>query len=163
MFQFDKIFPKKEVHVCISGGMDPLTIGHVRYIQEAAKLGTYLTVILNSDDFLIKKKGYVFMDYNEREEILKSIKGVDVVFKCIDLDNSVCKTLQVIRPDIFAKGGDRTPGNIPEYKVCKENNIKIEFGIGGSDKPQSSSWLVEKAARRLFNLKEKKNHGMRKY
>ena len=153
----------KPVSVCISGGFDPITVGHIKYIQGAAKLGTNLTIILNSDDFLIKKKGYVFMDYNEREEILRSIKGVNDVFKCIDLDNSVCKTLQVIRPDIFAKGGDRIPSNIPEYKICKDNGIKMEFGVGGSDKPQSSSWLVEKAARRLFNLKEKKNHGMRRY
>ena len=139
--------PKKKIHVAISGGFDPLHPGHVRYIQEAAKLGNKLTVILNSDDFLIKKKGYVFMEFNERVEMLMSIKGVDEVFKCIDLDQSVCKTLQVIRPDIFAKGGDRNLSNIPEAKVCKELGIKMVFGVGGSDKPQSSSWLVEKAAR----------------
>lgn len=153
----------KEIHVAISGGFDPITIGHIRYIQEAAKLGNKLTVILNTDNFLFTKKGYVFMEYQERKEIIKAIKGVDDVFMCIDLDNTVCKTLQVLRPDIFAKGGDRTAGNIPEYTICKDMNIKMVFGIGGSDKPQSSSWLVEKAAKKLFNLKEKKSNGMRRY
>lgn len=149
--------------MCISGGFDGLHIGHIRYIRESANLGTKLTVILNTDDFLFKKKGYVFMDFDERKEILESIVGVDEVFKCIDLDNTVCKTLQVIRPDIFCKGGDRVAGNIPEYKICKELGIKMIFGVGGSDKPQSSSWLVEAAARKIYNLKEKKEHGMRKY
>jgi D-beta-D-heptose 7-phosphate kinase/D-beta-D-heptose 1-phosphate adenosyltransferase len=150
-------------HVAISGGFDPLTIGHVRYIQEAAKLGTKLTVILNSDDFLFRKKGYVFMEYNERKEILEAIKGVDEVFKCIDLDDTVRKTLLVLHPDIFAKGGDRIPSNIPEYKMCTDMGIKMIFGVGGSDKPQSSSWLVEKAAVKLFNIKESKKNGMRRY
>jgi D-beta-D-heptose 7-phosphate kinase/D-beta-D-heptose 1-phosphate adenosyltransferase len=141
------IAPKSKIHVAISGGFDPLHCGHVRYIQDSARLGGRLTVILNSDDFLIKKKGYVFMDYEERKEMLLSIRGVDEVFKCIDLDSSVCKTLTVLMPDIFAKGGDRVLQNIPEAKICKELGIKMVFGVGGSDKPSSSSWLVEKAAR----------------
>jgi cytidyltransferase-like protein len=147
-----KLFnPIKEVHIAVSGGFDPLTIGHVRYIQEAAKLGTRLTVILNTDNFLFKKKGYVFMDYHERKEVIEAIKGVDDVFMCIDLDDTVRKSLQVLRPNIFAKGGDRTVANIPEYGVCREEGIRVVFGIGGSDKPQSSSWLCEKVAKHFID------------
>lgn len=127
----------------ISGGFDPITIGHIRYIKAAAKLGDELIVILNSDHFLMKKKGYVFMPQEERKEVISAIKGVTSVVECIDLDSTVCKTLAVLRPNIFAKGGDRTSDNIPEIEVCNENHIKMIFGVGGSDKPQSSSWLVE--------------------
>lgn len=142
----------KRISVCISGGMDPIHIGHIHYIQEAAKLGDELTVILNSDRFLMNKKGYVFMDFSERKELLESIKGVDRVFQCIDLDDTVCKSLAVLRPDIFCKGGaDRGPGQVPEEGVCKEIGIKLLYGVGGVDKPQSSSWLVERAARHFVN------------
>lgn len=143
--------------VAVSGGMDPIHAGHIRYIKEARKLGDYLVVILNSDKFLLRKKGYVFMPIEERIEILQNIIGVDEVFPCIDIDDSVCKSLTVIRPDIFAKGGDRTKDNIPEVKVCEENGIKMIFGVGGIDKPQSSSWLIER-----FVLKLKKHKELRK-
>lgn len=128
--------------VCISGGFDPIHVGHIRYIREAAKLGEHLIVILNSDRFLMEKKGYVFMPFDERKEILLNIKGITDVFPCVDLDNTVCKTLQIVRPNIFAKGGDRVKGNVPEEAVCRECKIRIKYGVGGYDKPQSSSWLV---------------------
>tara|TARA_R110001592_G_scaffold135377_2_gene351622 strand:- start:4905 stop:5321 length:417 start_codon:yes stop_codon:yes gene_type:complete len=129
--------------VAVSGGFDPIHVGHVRMIQEAAELGNVI-VIANSDDWLLRKKGYVFMKYEERQEILKSIKGVVNVFKASDKDNTVCKSLKIIKPDIFANGGDRKEGNVPEYEVCERLGIELRFGIGGDDKPQSSSWLVEK-------------------
>jgi cytidyltransferase-like protein len=130
--------------VAVSGGFDPIHVGHIRMIQEAAELGN-VVVIANSDDWLLRKKGYVFMKYEERQEILKSIKGVVNVFKASDEDNTVCRSLKIIKPDIFANGGDRKEGNVPEYKVCENLGIELRFGIGGDDKPQSSSWLVEKA------------------
>ena len=129
--------------VAVSGGFDPIHVGHVRMIQEAAELGNVI-VIANSDDWLLRKKGYVFMKYEERQEILKSIKGVVNVFEASDKDNTVCKSLKIIKPDIFANGGDRKEGNVPEYEVCERLGIELRFGIGGDDKPQSSSWLVEK-------------------
>ena len=129
--------------VAVSGGFDPIHVGHIRMIQEAAELGS-VVVIANSDDWLLRKKGYVFMKYEERQEILKSIKGVVNVFKASDEDNTVCRSLKSIKPDIFANGGDRKEGNVPEYKVCENLGIELRFGIGGDDKPQSSSWLVEK-------------------
>ena len=150
----DFIYPvtKQEfqVRVCVSGGFDPITIGHIRYIHSAARLGDKLIVILNNDKFLMNKKRYVFMPFEERKEILQAIKGVDEVFDCIDLDHSVCKTLGVIRPNIFAKGGaDRGPGNVPEEQICKELGIKLMYGVGGSDKPQSSSWLIYNVVKKI--------------
>jgi D-beta-D-heptose 7-phosphate kinase/D-beta-D-heptose 1-phosphate adenosyltransferase len=138
---------KKEIVVAVSGGMDPLHIGHIRYLKEAKKLGDKLVVILNSDNFLIKKKGFVFMPYKERKEILENIKYVDEVFDCVDIDQSVCKSLAQLKPDIFAKGGDKTISNILEGKVCEDLGIKIVFGVGG-EKIQSSGWLVNKLRNR---------------
>jgi D-beta-D-heptose 7-phosphate kinase/D-beta-D-heptose 1-phosphate adenosyltransferase len=136
-------------HVAISGGFDPITVGHVRYIEAAAAMGRKLTVIVNRDDFLMRKKGYVFMPFKERAKILLTMRGVSNVVICIDNDNSVCRTLRVVRPDIFAKGGDRTKDNIPEVDVCKELDIKIVDGVGGYDKPQSSSWLVDRLIKQI--------------
>lgn len=129
--------------VAVSGGFDPPHFGHIRYFRDAKKLGNKLIVILNTDDFLIGKKGYAFMPFEERKELIESIVYVDEVIKCIDKDETVCKTLELIRPDIFAKGGDRTIDNIPEREICEELGIKMVFGVGG-EKVQSSSWLVDK-------------------
>ena len=127
----------------MSGGFDPLHIGHIRYFKEAKKLGGKLIVILNSDKFLKKKKRRTFMPYEERKEVLLAVRYVDQVVKCIDKDQTVCKTLKSIKPDIFAKGGDRTLGNIPEREICRKLGIEMVFGVGGG-KVQSSSWLLDK-------------------
>ena len=129
--------------VTVSGGFDPIHVGHARMILEAGKLGDVI-IIANSDEWLMRKKGYVFMSYEERQEILYAIKGVVDVVKALDDDDTVCKTLEMINPDIFANGGDRKEGNVPEYKLCEKLNIQMMFGIGGRDKPQSSSWLIDK-------------------
>ncbi len=131
--------------VAVSGGFDPIHIGHVRMILAAAELGE-LTVIVNSDEWLRRKKGYVFMPYEERREILSAIKGVYDVIEAKDDDDTVCASLLFLRPDIFANGGDRKEGNVPEYQLCEDMDIEMHFGVGGSDKPQSSSWLVKNAA-----------------
>ena len=127
--------------VCVSGGFDPIHIGHVRMIQDAAKLG-HVIVIANSDEWLIRKKGYAFMPYEERQEILYAIKGVVDVVEAQDEDDTVCKTLRRLNPHIFANGGDRGDRNTPEMAVCKELGIQMVWGMGGNDKPQSSSWLI---------------------
>lgn len=145
---------KKEIIVATSGGFDPLHVGHVRLFKEAKALGDKLVVILNSDDFLLKKKGYIFMPFNERKEILESTRYIDEVVPSIDIDSTVCKTLEKLRPDIFAKGGDRNEFNIPELGICKELNIQVVFNVGGG-KIQSSSWLVK----RNVNLREAKGGG----
>jgi D-beta-D-heptose 7-phosphate kinase/D-beta-D-heptose 1-phosphate adenosyltransferase len=123
---------KKLVKVAVSGAFDPVHVGHIRYLHEAAKLGDRLVVILNKDDFLLKKKGFVFWPFNERKEILENIKGVDEVVGAVDEDQTVRKTLEMIKPDIFAKGGDRTgPGNIPEVDTCRMIGCKVITNVGG--------------------------------
>lgn len=129
--------------VFISGGFDPIHVGHVRYIQEAAKLGQ-LTVILNSDAWLMRKKGFVFMPWEERREIIEAITGVYQVVSVNDDDGSVCDALDYWRPDIFANGGDRFEDNIPEAVLCHKHGIEMVFNIGG-EKTQSSSSLVKTA------------------
>lgn len=134
---------KKPIVVAVSGGFDPVHIGHIIMFNKAKKLGDKLVVILNSDRFLKNKKGYVFMNFKERKGIIENIKVVDKVIQCIDKDQTVCKTLAKLKPDIFANGGDRTKSNIPEVAVCKKLGIKMVFNVGGK-KIQSSSWLVKK-------------------
>lgn len=127
--------------VTISGGCDPLHSGHVAMILEAATYGD-VVVILNSDDWLIRKKGYKFMDWSERAEILSAIRGVVEVVSVDDSDGTVCEALRRIRPDYFANGGDRKVGNTPEGEVCKELGIEMLWNVGGG-KTQSSSWLID--------------------
>lgn len=132
---------KKRKIVAVSGGCDPCHSGHIRMILEAANYGD-VVVILNSDDWLIRKKGYKFMDWAERAEILSAIRGVVEVVTVDDTDGTVCEALRRIKPDYFANGGDRKVGNTPEGDVCKELGIEMLWGIGGG-KTQSSSWLID--------------------
>lgn len=132
--------------VTVSGGFDPIHVGHVRMIQEAAALGDELVVIINNDHWLRKKKGHVFMPQDQRREIVEAIKGVTrVVFTAHepdDEDRSVCRELRMIQPQIFANGGDRFADNIPEAIVCRELGIETVFNVGQGGKVQSSSWLT---------------------
>lgn len=139
---------KNKVVVAVCGGFDPIHVGHIKHFRDAKKLGDILVVMLNTDDWLIKKKGYIFMKFEERKEIIESIRYVDKVTPVIDANGSVAKTLEQLKPDIFAKGGDRTTDNIPESEinVCERLGIKIVFGVGGG-KVQSSSWLIDKMKR----------------
>jgi D-beta-D-heptose 7-phosphate kinase/D-beta-D-heptose 1-phosphate adenosyltransferase len=124
---------KKAVTVAVSGAFDPIHAGHIRYISEAAKLGNRLVVILNGDDFLLKKKGFVFWPFAERKEIMEHIKGVDQVIAAVDKDQTVCKTLELLKPDIFAKGGDRSgPDSIPEVGTCHKIGCKVITNVGGT-------------------------------
>jgi len=133
--------------VAVSGGFDPLHIGHVRLFQEAKALGDELVVILNNDSWLLKKKGYVFMPQEERAEILRSLAAVDRVLITKHpqdpKDMSVCQELLELRPHIFANGGDRKKNNVPEVVLCNEIGCKMMFNVGRGGKVQSSSWLSE--------------------
>ena len=132
----------------VSGGFDPVHVGHVRLIQEAAQWGNVI-VAINSDAWLMRKKGYVFMPWKERAEIIGNIKGVTLVTSVDDSDGTVCEAIRRLRPAAFANGGDRKKNNTPEMDVCDELGIHMLWGIGGADKPQSSSWLVNKAIEQL--------------
>lgn len=131
--------------VAISGGFDPLHNGHVRLIREASKHGA-VVVILNTNDWLERKKNYSFMSWDQRAEILMAMKGVYAVVQADDADNTVCKTLAEIMPDFFANGGDRTNENTPEIEICIKHGIKPLFGVGG-EKVASSSEMVKDASR----------------
>ena len=129
--------------IAVSGGFDPVHIGHIRMIQEASRYGNVM-VIINSDEWLQRKKGYVFMPWEERAEIMGNIKGVVMVTQVDDEDGTVCEALRRHKPDAFANGGDRKTQNTPEMDVCEELRIQMMWAVGGNDKPQSSSWLVNK-------------------
>ena len=141
--------------VAVSGGFDPLHIGHVRMFKEALKYGDKLVVIVNNDNWLTDKKGFVFMSQKERGELIQSFPFVHrVVFtghKPGDYytDKSVVRELRKVRPDVFANGGDRFADNIPEFVVCKELGIKMRFNVGRGGKVQSSSWMIEAASRHV--------------
>ncbi|HAQ02318.1 hypothetical protein A2467_01765 [Candidatus Nomurabacteria bacterium RIFOXYC2_FULL_36_8] len=147
--------------VMVSGGFDPIHIGHVRYIQEARKLGDYLIVVLNNDNWLRFKKGKEFMGELERKEILEAITGVDKVVISGHTKNtkdiSVCEEIRKIKPHIFANGGDRKPDwyPIPEVALCEEFGIKMIYNVGRGGKVRSSSELVKKYSKHLEKYAKK--------
>ena len=149
---------RKPIIVAVSGGMDPLHIGHVRLFQGAKKLGDKLIVIINNDNWLLAKKGYVFMPQKERKEVLEALGCVDEVVLTKHPKNpkdmSVAKELLEIKPDVFARGGDRNLKNLPEQeiKTCQAIGCRIVFNVGKGGKVQSSSWLAQKLLR-SFNKK----------
>ncbi len=123
------------IKVCTSGYFNPLHKGHIELLRHAKSLGDHLTVIVNNDIQVGLKGSKPFMDEQERCEIVRAVRYVDEVVLSVDNDRTVCKTLKMINPDIFAKGGDSVVDNVPETGICK-----IVFGVGGG-KIQSSSWL----------------------
>lgn len=126
----------------VSGYFNPIHSGHIKLLNEAKKLGGLLVVIVNNDK-QCSLKGNTFMNEQERLEIIQNLKMVDMAVLAVDTDGSVCETLKLIKPDIFANGGDRFKNNIPEAKICKKLGIKMVFNVGG-EKTQSSSNLLHK-------------------
>lgn len=135
--------------VVASGYFDPLTVGHVEYLEKAKKLGDKLIVIVNNDTQASLKKQFSFIKQDERLTIIKALRCVDEVVLSIDQDRTVCKTLEMLKPDIFAKGGDQNIGTIPEKEICDLYNIKIIDGLG--DKIQSSRWLLKQVKKNMEN------------
>lgn len=127
--------------VVASGYFDPIHIGHIEYLKLAKQLGDKLIVILNNDEQAKLKKGKSFMPLEDRKIILGAIKYVDEIFISIDKDKSVCKSLEVIKPSIFAKGGDRFSSEIPEKETCDKLGIEIVEGLG--KKIRSSSEIIK--------------------
>lgn len=142
--------------VAVSGGFDPVHIGHIDMLKEAKALGDRLVVILNNDNWLKKKKGFVFMSEQERKAILEAIRYVDEVIITSHPQNpqdmSISKELSALQPDIFANGGDRDKKDAdnkasslnPEQELCRKVGIKMVFNVGKRGKVQSSSELVRK-------------------
>lgn len=144
---------KKQIVVAVSGYFNPIHVGHIRLFKQAKKLGTKLIVIINTDKQIKLKGSSLFMNEEERLEIVKSIAPVDNAILAIDKDKSVCKTLELIKPDIFANGGDRTRKNIPEVATCKKIGCKMVFNIGKGGKIQSSSWLIDDFKKKVLQDK----------
>jgi cytidyltransferase-like protein len=134
--------------VLITGGFDPMHSGHIAYLKAAKALGDILVVGVNSDAWLTRKKGAPFMPYMERASIVRNIVGVDFVIDFNDDDGSAKHAIQMVRSSypqdriIFANGGDRTDKNIPEMDL-EDNNIEFHFGVGGFNKANSSSWILQ--------------------
>lgn len=153
--------------VMVSGGFDPVHIGHVRMFKEAKKLGDELVVYINNDNWLRAKKGFVFMPEHERKEIIEAFEAVDKVIISDHEENtkdmSVCVGLVKIKPHIFANGGDRNEkdANNPDSSLYKEREIHKKLGIemiynvGHGGKVQSSSDLVKKAKLKVIKKKKK--------
>jgi len=133
----------------VSGGFDPIHSGHVAMILEAGELGE-VHVILNTDEWLERKKGRAFMPWEERAAVVGAIRGVAAVHRAQDDDETVAPSLRALAPAllergpvVFCNGGDRTVGTTPEQAVCAELGIAVAWAVGGG-KTQSSSWLLEK-------------------
>lgn len=134
--------------VLITGGFDPVHTGHLEYIRSAKSLGDMLIVGVNSDLWLTRKKGRAFMPWSERSAIIGAIRDVDQVIEFDDWDNSAKDAIRRLRAQypgdriIFANGGDRAADNIPEMDI-NDDNVSFEFGVGGTNKANSSSWILE--------------------
>jgi len=142
--------------VLVTGGFDPIHKGHVRMFKKAKEIADAGMVVvgLNSDDWLIRKKGKFFMSWDEREEIIEEMKSVDRVISFDDADNSCTDAIRQAYDEydgfnntrlIVANGGDRDEGNLPEseIKFCEEHGIEMLWGVGGG-KIQSSSDLIKR-------------------
>ena len=141
--------------ICTSIPGDPIHVGHLSILRESAKLGQALVVLVNSDRFLMEKKGYVFMPLEERMEIMAGFEWVDFVVPW-DEGNFVDGALSILQPDVFSKGGDRS--NIKdvavcEVNICKKLGIELILGVGGSCKVQSSSKLVDDVVNKMKGLR----------
>lgn len=134
----------------VSGGFDPIHEGHIAMIKDAASKSDGVILLLNSDAWLCRKKGKNFMEFKTRQVVCENIKGVVDAFGFNDDDGSACDGIRLAREKypsdelIFANGGDRTKSNIPEGPACEKYNVKLEFGVGGENKANSSSWILEK-------------------
>ena len=137
--------------VIISGYFNPIHAGHIDYLEGARKMGTKLIVIVNNDRQQILKKNRIIMHEDERLRIVRSLRVVDEAVLAIDDDRSVCRTLEKVAlankgmKIVFANGGDRdSRTNIPETEVCDRLGIELRFGVGGTEKVNSSSEIIKK-------------------
>ena len=137
--------------VVVSGYWDPPHVGHLRLFQAAKKLGDILIVIINNDEQQRMKGSIPFMPLIDRIELLHGLKAVDIVMESVDNDTTVCRTLEAIRPDVFANGGDRNEENVPEDAICAKLGIKMLYGVGGG-KIRSSSELIKNVREKTVGM-----------
>jgi len=131
----------------VTGGFDPIHSGHIRYFERAKDLSNYLVVGLNGDPWLKRKKGQYFQSWTERADIIRHLNMVDAVVSWDDVDDSACgaieKCLEISQTVVCCNGGDRAKGNTPELEKFGDNDrVKFEWAVGGTDKMNSSSWIL---------------------
>ena len=135
--------------ILVSGGFDPIHSGHIALIKDAAKHGDVI-VLLNSDEWLRAKKGKEFLSFKERKSIMESLKGVIEVLSFDDSDTTVTNGIKEAikkypnQKILFANGGDRNNKTTPEMEFCKNNDIETLWRVGGSNKSNSSSWILKR-------------------
>lgn len=141
---------KKYDYALVSGGFDPVHVGHLNMFQDAKKLANKVIVLLNNDGWLIKKKGKPFMNQNQRKQILEEFESISKVIIQNSSEKSsslAIKEFAIKNKDkniCYCNGGDRSDiKNIHEAEICNEFNIKLEFGVGGKNKIESSSQLTK--------------------
>ena len=131
--------------VIVSGYFSPIHVGHLDMIDAAAAHGDELVVIVNNNEQQIAKKGKLIIDEHDRLRIVRALRAVDHAFIAVDTDRTVSASLAKVRSDfpdhrlIFANGGDRQPGFVPEASTCEEHAIEMLYGVGGTEKADSSS------------------------
>ena len=131
----------------VTGGFDPIHSGHISYFERAKDLSNYLVVGINTNEWLTRKKGQYFLPWIERAEIIRHLDMVDAVISWDDEDDSalgaIAKCLEISERVVFCNGGDRTKTNIPEQKGYDDYpRVEFKYGIGGDDKMNSSSWIL---------------------
>ena len=133
----------------VTGGFDPIHSGHISYFARAIDFSDFLVVGLNTEEWLTKKKGQYFQSWKERAEIISHLTMVDAVITVPDDDKgsacgAIAKCLEIADTVIFCNGGDRGKSNTPEIiKYGNNSRVQFEFGIGGDDKKNSSSWILK--------------------
>ena len=132
--------------IAISGGFDPIHPGHIAMIEEARKYGE-VHIIVNSDEWLVRKKGFYFQPWQDRKKILEAY--TPHVYAVDDSDGTVCEALRRIQPDYFGNGGDRGKTNTPELFVCEEMGIEPVFELGGGKCSSSSARRLERRYSRI--------------
>jgi D-beta-D-heptose 7-phosphate kinase/D-beta-D-heptose 1-phosphate adenosyltransferase len=130
------------ITVMVSGGFDPLHPGHLALLENAARLGS-LTVVINSDEWLKRKKGFVFQPWEARAQIIGALRYVYAVEPVDDSDGTVCDAIKRLHPTVFCNGGDRSHNNTPEVELCQRLGIATAFGVGGG-KLDSSSEIAKR-------------------
>ena len=131
----------------VTGGFDPIHSGHISYFERAKDLSNYLVVGINTNEWLTRKKGQYFLPWIERAEIIRHLDMVDAVISWDDADDSaigaIAKCLEISEKVVFCNGGDRTKTNIPEAMgYADDPRVEFKYGIGGEDKMNSSSWIL---------------------
>jgi len=133
----------------VTGGFDPIHSGHISYFSRAKDFSDFLVVGLNTEEWLTKKKGQYFQSWKERAEIISHLTMVDAVITVPDDDKgsacgAIAKCLEIADTVIFCNGGDRGKSNTPETdKYGEDPRVQFEFGIGGGNKMNSSSWILK--------------------